>query len=42
MGEFGEYSPHGWEKSPGSHDLGRIWELGIQKDGSVLKAQKRA
>lgn len=30
MREFGESSPHGWEKDPGSYYLGRIWELGIQ------------
>lgn len=30
MKEFGESSPHGWEKDPGSYYLGRIWELGIQ------------
>lgn len=30
MREFGESSPHGWEKDPGPYYLGRIWELGIQ------------
>lgn len=30
MREFGEISPHGWEKDPGAYYLGWIWELGIQ------------